>query len=66
MLLSVMALGVFIRNTMSECLNVVGCKWVFRIKCWADSTVELYKAPLVAKGFHQKEGWTIFRLSVLL
>ncbi|BBH05152.1 transposable element gene [Prunus dulcis] len=36
--------------------NVVGCKWVFRIKRNPDGSVERYKARLVAKGFHQKEG----------
>ncbi|KAB2629424.1 hypothetical protein D8674_034219 [Pyrus ussuriensis x Pyrus communis] len=36
--------------------NVVGCKWVFRIKTKADGTVDRYKARLVAKGFHKKEG----------
>lgn len=36
--------------------NVVGCKWVFRIKKNPDGSIERYKARLVAKGFHQKEG----------
>ncbi|KAM1666352.1 hypothetical protein ACFX14_045629 [Malus domestica] len=36
--------------------NIVGCKWVFRIKRKPDGTVDRYKARLVAKGFHQKEG----------
>ena len=36
--------------------NIVGCKWVFRIKRKADGTIERYKARLVAKGFHQREG----------
>ena len=36
--------------------NVVGCRWVFKVKRKADSTIELYKACLVAKGFHQNEG----------
>ncbi|KAL5834535.1 hypothetical protein ACOSQ4_014032 [Xanthoceras sorbifolium] len=34
-------------------MNVVGCKWIFRIKYRADGTVERYKARVVAKGFHQ-------------
>ena len=34
----------------------IGCKWVFRIKCRADGTIEKYKARLVAKGYTQKEG----------
>lgn len=36
--------------------NVVGCKWVFRIKRKSDGTIERYKARLVAKGFHQRPG----------
>ena len=36
--------------------NVVGCKWVFRIKRKADGSIERYKARLVAKGFHQRPG----------
>uniref|UniRef100_A0A2N9HWG7 Reverse transcriptase Ty1/copia-type domain-containing protein n=1 Tax=Fagus sylvatica TaxID=28930 RepID=A0A2N9HWG7_FAGSY len=36
--------------------NIVGCKWVFRIKWNADGSIERYKAQLVAKGFHQQLG----------
>ncbi|CAL8165948.1 unnamed protein product [Prunus armeniaca] len=34
--------------------NLVGCKWVFRIKRHPDGSINRYKARLVAKGFHQR------------
>ncbi|XP_021829321.1 uncharacterized protein LOC110769611, partial [Prunus avium] len=37
-------------------MNVVGCKWVFRVKRKTDGTIDCYKERLVAKGFHQQEG----------
>ena len=36
--------------------NIVGCKWVFRIKWNSDGSISQYKARLVAKGFHQRPG----------
>jgi histone deacetylase 1/2 len=36
--------------------NIVGCKWVFRIKYKPNGTVDRNKARLVAKGFHQQAG----------
>jgi hypothetical protein len=34
----------------------ISCKWVYRIKCKADGSVERYKARLVARGFTQTAG----------
>ncbi|KAI5340099.1 hypothetical protein L3X38_019373 [Prunus dulcis] len=36
--------------------NLVGCKWVFQIKCHYDCSIDRYKGCLVAKGFHQRPG----------
>jgi hypothetical protein len=36
--------------------NVVGCKWVYKLKTNSDGTIARYKARLVAKGFHQQYG----------
>lgn len=33
--------------------NMVGCRWVFRIKRNPDGTVAKCKARLIAKGYHQ-------------
>uniref|UniRef100_A0A2N9ECM1 BHLH domain-containing protein n=1 Tax=Fagus sylvatica TaxID=28930 RepID=A0A2N9ECM1_FAGSY len=36
--------------------NVIGCRWVFKLKRNSDGSISHYKARLVAKGFHQQPG----------
>ena len=36
--------------------NVIGCKWVYKIKRKQDGSLDRYKARLVAKGFKQRYG----------
>lgn len=37
-------------------MNIVGCRWVFKVKRHADGTIEWHKAGLPAKGYNQQEG----------
>ncbi|KAL6986626.1 hypothetical protein U1Q18_052581 [Sarracenia purpurea var. burkii] len=36
--------------------NVIGCKWIYKIKQHSDGTIARYKARLVAQGNQQTEG----------
>jgi hypothetical protein len=39
-----------------QATNLIGCKWVYRIKRKPNGDIDRYKARLVAKGFHQRPG----------
>ncbi|RDY14705.1 putative mitochondrial protein, partial [Mucuna pruriens] len=36
--------------------RVVGCRWIYTVKCKFDGTLDRYKARLVAKGYTQTCG----------
>jgi hypothetical protein len=36
--------------------NIVGCKWVYKIKRKQDGSMDMYKMRLVDKGFEQRYG----------
>jgi hypothetical protein len=37
--------------------KVIGSKWVFKVKCNADGSIECYKGRVVAKGYNQRPGF---------
>ena len=37
-------------------VSVDGSKWVYKVKCKLDDTIDRYKTRLVAKGCNQQEG----------
>lgn len=41
---------------ITNSVNLVGCKWVLKIKYHADGSIWKFKARLVAQGFTQQEG----------
>ena len=40
--------------------NIIGCKWVFKLKHKPDGNIDRYKARLVAKGYNQTPGIDYF------
>lgn len=33
-------------------INLVGCKWLYKLKLNSDGSIARFKARLIAKGFH--------------
>jgi hypothetical protein len=48
--------GTWILTELPVGKELIGCKWVFRLKRKADGSIDKYKARLVAQGFKQREG----------
>lgn len=48
--------GTWVIEDLPRGKRIVGCKWVFTVKCKANGSIERYKARLVAKGFTQTYG----------
>ena len=40
--------------------NIIGCKWVFKLKYKPDGSIDCYKALLIAKMFNQTQGIDYF------
>ena len=36
--------------------RTIACRWVYKVKCKADGSIERLKARLIVKGFTQREG----------
>jgi histone deacetylase 1/2 len=43
-------------------VNIIGCKWVYKLKHKPNRSIDRYKARLVAKGYHQTIGLDYFEM----
>lgn len=46
----------WILTTLLDNKDVVGCRWIYKVKYHTDGSLDRYKARLVAKGYNQLEG----------
>jgi hypothetical protein len=42
--------------------KVIGSKWVFKVKCNADGSIEGYKGRVIAKGYNQRPGFDFIEI----
>ena len=38
-------------------MNVISCRWIYKLKCKADGSLDCCKAQVVAKGYKQEDGF---------
>ena len=41
----------------NEDMNIIGCRWIFKLKLKSNGSIDHYKARLVAKGYTQEDGF---------
>lgn len=49
--------GTLVLTTLPSDRKLIGCKWVFKVKENVDGSINKYKSRLVAKCFHQQDGF---------
>ena len=42
--------------------NIIGCKWLYKLKYKLDGSINWYKACWGAKGFNQTQGFNYFEI----
>ena len=53
---AIMKNGTWSLCDLPPCKKAIGTKWVYKLKCKPDGSVERYKDRLVAKGYAQEKG----------
>jgi hypothetical protein len=53
-------------NTFHHSMNVVGSRWVYKIKCRVDGSIERYKARWLLEALLSKKTLVTLKLSVQL